>query len=180
MDASNEAEGREFMAALGDKSVPIVFLDPQFRGVLDKQHYGNEGIRQKWRARLPQMEEATIIEFIQQIDRVLVSKGHCFLWVDKFHLCSRNFLDWLQSSDLKAVDLLIGNKMKMGRGYRTRRQLEYLIVLQKEPEPGDSLNLCPTLFDEVALVRQWGRQAAYSVTKALSARCAAIQSGSSR
>ena len=38
------------------RSVPVAFLDPQYRGVLDHLAYGNEGVRRgAARAALPQM-----------------------------------------------------------------------------------------------------------------------------
>ena len=44
--------------ALRDRGIPatpLVFFDPQFREVLDKLAYGNEGARQVERCNLPQM-----------------------------------------------------------------------------------------------------------------------------
>ncbi|HKG70020.1 MAG TPA: hypothetical protein VKA92_14200, partial [Segetibacter sp.] len=67
--------------------ITACFFDPQYRGVMDKMKYGNEGERQKGRAELEQMSEETIKLFIKEIDRVLIPDGHLFLWVDKFHFC---------------------------------------------------------------------------------------------
>ena len=100
---------------------------------MDKQKYGNEGSRQKDRAKLPQMSDDTIAKFIQAIDRVLMASGHLFLWTDKFHLCSGIQTNWLQSTELNIVDLVTWNKRRIGMGYRTRRSSEYCIVLQKSP-----------------------------------------------
>ena len=41
------------------------------------------------------MPEATIAEFVRDVDRVLAPSGHLFLWVDKFHLCE-GFEAWLE------------------------------------------------------------------------------------
>ena len=100
---------------------------------MDKLKYGNEGkSRGKARCELVQMSEETIVDFIKEIDRVLKSSGHLFLWVDKFHLC-QGILSWLTDTNLNLVDMVVWDKGKIGMGYRTRRRSEYLIVLQKSP-----------------------------------------------
>ncbi len=109
-----------------------MFFDPQYRGVLDKLKYGNEG---KWRGKarcdLPQMDDDMIVHFISEIDRVLKPSGHLFMWSDKFNLC-QGVLKWFDNTDLNLVDMITWDKMKMGMGYRTRRKSEYLIILQKK------------------------------------------------
>lgn len=132
LDGSNQVDGRTLLAALAPASFPLCFFDPQYRGVLDRQKYGNEGSRQKHRALLPQMSEETIAAFVRAIDRVLMPSGHLMLWTDKFHLCT-GFLPWLEGTALRTVDLIVWNKRRIGMGYRTRRTSEYLIVLQKVP-----------------------------------------------
>lgn len=73
-------EGREFLSLLPEASIPAVFFDPQYRGILDKQKYGNEKeSRGRKRSALPQMPECDIVEFIQAIDRILTPSGHLFL-----------------------------------------------------------------------------------------------------
>ena len=81
-----EMNGLELLSHIKDGEVKLTFFDPQYRGVLDKMKYGNEGERQSGRASLEQMSEDIIIEFIKEIDRVLCPSGHLMLWVDKFHL----------------------------------------------------------------------------------------------
>ena len=81
-------EGLDFLSLLPPNSIPVAFLDPQYRGVLDKLSYGNEGQnRGKRRSALMQMDEQKIAQFAQGIDRALIPSGHLFLWMDKFHLC---------------------------------------------------------------------------------------------
>ena len=127
-------DGLDFLAQLPDASIAASFFDPQYRGVLDKLSYGNEGVlRGKQRSALPQMSSETIAEFIRSIDRVLGPSGHLFLWIDKFHLCS-GIDDWTEGTTLETVDLITWNKGRIGMGYRTRRTAEYLIVLQKAPK----------------------------------------------
>lgn len=126
-------DGIEFLKKLEEDTIPVSFFDPQYRGVLDKLNYGNEGKqRGAKRAVLNQMTEAKIAEFITLIDRVLIPSGHLFLWLDKFHLCS-GFHEWFHSTRLDVVDMITWDKGKIGMGYRTRRKSEYLIVLQKQP-----------------------------------------------
>ena len=129
----NKADGLNLLTSLSDKSIKTAFFDPQYRGVLDKLSYGNEGVnRAKARCNLTQMDEPTIKRFIKEIDRVLEPSGHLFLWVDKFHLC-QGVLEWLQHTDLNLVDMVVWDKGKIGMGFRTRRKSEYLIVCQKSP-----------------------------------------------
>jgi site-specific DNA-methyltransferase (adenine-specific) len=132
LDAANQADGLELLSLLQPNSFSLCIFDPQYRGVLDKQKYGNEGSRQKKRSGLPQMQEAQIISFIKQIDKALMPSGHLLLWTDKFHLCT-GFSDWLIGTELNTVDLIVWNKLRMGMGYRTRRMSEYCLVLQKAP-----------------------------------------------
>ena len=124
--------GLELMQSLESQSVDLCFFDPQYRGVLDKLKYGNEGERQKGRATLHQMSNETIIEFIAEIDRVLKNSCYLMLWIDKFDLCE-GIKQWLKGTELQIVDLITWDKGKMGMGYRTRKQCEYLLVLQKVP-----------------------------------------------
>ena len=133
-NARNKMAGLKFLNLLKDESVSACFFDPQYRGILDKMKYGNEGKnRGQARASLKQMDVATIIKFIREINRVLKASGHLFLWIDKFHLCS-GFNSWTDETDLETVDMITWDKDKMGMGYRSRRQSEHLVVLQKKPK----------------------------------------------
>lgn len=131
-DARNRSDGLVFLESLQEGAFPLCIFDPQYRGVLDRQKYGNEGERQKDRARLEQMDDALIGRFIARIDRVLLQSGHLLLWLDKYHLCT-GVSPWIGRTDLEIVDLITWNKMRIGMGYRTRRTSEYLLVLQKKP-----------------------------------------------
>ncbi len=134
LDTRLKMDGLAFLAGLPADSMPAAFLDPQYRGVLDKMAYGNEGkSRERARVALPQMTEDHITRFVAGIDRCLMPSGHLFLWIDKFHLCT-GIGSWLEGTSLETVDLLTWDKQRMGMGYRTRRQAEYLVVLQKSPK----------------------------------------------
>ena len=126
-------DGRKFLSRLPDAGIPVAFFDPQYRGVLDRLGYGNEGQgRGRGRCELQQMPPETIRGFVTELDRVLMQSGHLFLWMDKFHLCS-GFSDWLADTSLEVVDMLTWEKGRLGMGYRSRRISEHLVVLQKRP-----------------------------------------------
>lgn len=125
--------GFDLLLALPEKSVPCVFFDPQYRGVLDYLGYGNEGEqRGQKRSSLEQMDNNTIAKFIQESARILIPSGHLFLWIDKFHLAT-GIDHWITETSLEVVDFITWDKKRMGMGYRTRRHAEYLMVLQQEP-----------------------------------------------
>ena len=132
-DFKNLADGRLLLADLHGECISTAFFDPQYRGVLDKLKYGNEGkTRGQKRCSLPQMTECIIKQFIREIERVLKPSGHLFLWLDKYHL-SEGVHPWLADTSFQIVDLITWDKMRFGMGYRSRRQAEYLLVLQKPP-----------------------------------------------
>ena len=128
------ADGLALMEKLDEGSARVVFFDPQYRGVLDKLKYGNEGKqRGKERSSLPQMTEEVIMNFLGEIGRVLAPGGYLFLWVDKFHLV-QSVGKWLDAiPQLQVVDMITWDKGAIGMGYRTRRRAEYLVVIQKVP-----------------------------------------------
>jgi site-specific DNA-methyltransferase (adenine-specific) len=132
VDRRNRSEGIKFLSSLPDGTTPLVFFDPQYRGIMDYQGYGNEGARQVGRAALTQMSETTIRAFIEEITRVLRPKGHLMLWVDKFHL-AEGVHAWFAGLGVKMVDLITWDKGRIGMGYRTRRRCEYLAVIQRLP-----------------------------------------------
>lgn len=130
----NLCDGIELLKQIKDNSLKAVFFDPQYRGVLDKMSYGNEGKgRGKNRSSLKQMTDEIILQFLSQIERVLKPSGYLFLWVDKFHLVEGTKPWFNKTSQIETVDMITWNKMKIGMGYRTRRKSEYLLVLQKAP-----------------------------------------------
>lgn len=134
---TQQMDGLKFLEALPDNSTPLVFFDPQYRSVLTKLKYGNEGERQKERSQLPQMHDWVIADFIREIERILMPSGHMMLWMDKFILCSGASTVFPIITDIKKalrlVDMITWNKGKMGMGYRTRRCSEYLTIYQKPP-----------------------------------------------
>jgi len=144
-------DGVELLKQIQDKSLKVTFFDPQYRGILDKLSYGNEGkSRGKDRSDLPQMSEDIIKTFLKEIERVLLPSGYLFLLVDKFHLVE-GVNPWISDLNMEIVDLITWNKMKIGMGYRTRRKSEYLLVIQKLPKKAKStwtLHNIPDVWDE--------------------------------
>lgn len=128
----NKIDGLDLLKTIPENAVKIAFFDPQYRGVLDKLNYGNEGIKQGKRVELNQMPDEVIENFITEINRTLTNTGYLFLWIDKFHLV-QGVNEWIKNTDLKTVDLITWHKKTFGLGYRSRRVSEYLLVLQKPP-----------------------------------------------
>jgi site-specific DNA-methyltransferase (adenine-specific) len=133
LNSRQKMDGLKLLEKLETNSIPLVFFDPQYRSILDKQNYGNEGEgRQKDRSELPQMTNPMIKNFLKEIERVLIPSGHLMLWVDKYILCSGIHI-LMESIGLQLVDMITWNKQRMGMGYRSRRYSEHLIVFQKLP-----------------------------------------------
>jgi site-specific DNA-methyltransferase (adenine-specific) len=118
------------LRSLPDCCTPLVFFDPQYRGVLDKLKFGNEGARQKGRFNLPAMTDTYIDACCREAARVLVPSGYLLRWTDTFHLCEG---DHRRITELKCVDLIAWDSLRIGMGKRSRRRGDYLLVLQKPP-----------------------------------------------
>ena len=132
-NTKNKADGISLLTTIKTNTVSLCVFDPQYRGVLDKLKYGNEGAKQKERCQLQQMTTDQINLFLQQTSRILKPSGYLFLWLDKFHLCE-GIDDWLKGTEFEKVDLMVWVKPRIGMGYRLRRKTEYLIILQKKPK----------------------------------------------
>ena len=133
LNKKNLTDGLVLLSEVNDNCISAAFFDPQYRGLLDKMKYGNEGTtRGKSRSSLQQMNDETIHNFICEISRTLKSSGHLFLWVDKFHLCE-GLLPWVDGTDLSLVDMIVWDKNKMKMGWRSRHTCEYLVDFQKKP-----------------------------------------------
>lgn len=133
LNKRNVIDGIELMHMIPENSIKTCFFDPQYRGIMEKMNYGNEGERQKERSQLTQMDDNTIIKFIKEIDSVLLPSGHLFLWVDKFHVVE-GIHHWLKYTTLEIVDMIVWAKNTFGMGYRSRRTSEFCIVIQKKPK----------------------------------------------
>lgn len=132
--------GRALLRSLPDRSAALAVIDPQYRAMLDRQAYGNEGARQKGRAALQAMTDADIADFVEEVERVLKPSGHLLLWMDKFSLASGHYHGWLMRAPaLAVVDLVAWNKLRIGMGRRTRCVTEYVVVAQKDPVRGKGI-----------------------------------------
>ena len=132
-------DGLELIEKIDADSVSCCFLDPQYRGILEKLSYGNEGARQKGRALLEQMSEELIVEFLKSTTNVLIPSGYLFLWVDKFILCEGSHTNWFkevnrEKETMFLVDMITWDKQSFGMGYRSRKTSEYLLIYQKFPK----------------------------------------------
>jgi site-specific DNA-methyltransferase (adenine-specific) len=133
----NHAQSGDALAllqSLPDCCTPLIFFDPQHRAVLDKLQYGNEGARQKGRAKLPAMTEPYITECCLECARVLRPSGYLMLWLDTFHIGEAiNGHSSGLDKVLKCVDIIAWDKLRQGMGPRSRRRGDYLLIFQKPP-----------------------------------------------
>ena len=135
-NAQQSMSGYALLRSLQDRSAALAFFDPQYRAVLDKLKYGNEGARQKGRAALRAMSEYEISRFIEEIERVLKPSGHLMFWVDKYIIgesLMRQAPYFRFAELLRVVDVQHWNKGRPGMGKRLRCCSEYCIVAQKPP-----------------------------------------------
>ncbi len=143
LNYKNCCNGLDLLSSLNDETISASYFDPQYRGIMEKLDYGNEGARQSGRAQLEQMSESLIEDFIEEISRVLKPSAYLFLWVDKFILCEGSHKNWFEGYSSKIhenklkmnlVDMITWNKESFGMGYRTRKTSEYLLIYQKSPK----------------------------------------------
>ena len=128
---AQKGDALELLRSLPGACTPLVFFDPQFRAVMDKLKYGNEGSRQRERFKLPAMTDDYIDECCREIARVLTPSGYFMLWTDTFNLCQAHHL---RIADvLSCVDLIAWDNQRPGNGHRTRHRGTHLLVLQKPP-----------------------------------------------
>ena len=129
-----KTQALKLLERLPENSTSCVFFDPQYRGVMDKMNYGNEktGDRSSKRANLPQMTNKDIVNIFESVGTVLAPNGYVFLWVDTHHLMEGDIKQWLPS-DMRIVDMIVWDKLRIGMGYRSRRSCEFLVVCQKHP-----------------------------------------------
>jgi site-specific DNA-methyltransferase (adenine-specific) len=121
------------MRSLPDGCAALGFFDPQYRELLERQRYGNEGVsRQSVRAQLPAMSASYIHEVVAEFARVLRPSGYLMRWLDKFVLCEGRHL-CVPFDALKVVDLIGTDTGRIGMGYRTRCRGDFLLIMQKPP-----------------------------------------------
>src|SRR5262245_20186146 len=118
---AQQGDALDLLTSLPDACAALAFFDPQFREVLDKLAYGNEGARQGERCSLPQMSAEFIDACCREIARVLKPSGYCFRWIDDFGLCEGHHLR-IGKDCLERVGLLAWDNERMGMGYRLRQR----------------------------------------------------------
>jgi len=111
--------------------IPLVIFDPQYRHNLDHLKYGNEGARQKGRAKYPQQGNEEIVAMGAQIERILMPSGYVMLWCDMYIHVTGASLKFFPN--LTPVCDVIWDKGAIGMGYRTRRRCERAVFFQKPP-----------------------------------------------
>ena len=130
-NVAQQGDCLELLRSLSEACSPLVFLDPQYRGVMDKLKYGNEGSRQKGRFLLPPMTGEYIDRCSREAVRVLRPSGYLLRWTDEFHLCEA---DHLRIKDvIRCVGVIAWDNLRPGNGNRARHRGTYLLILQKEP-----------------------------------------------
>lgn len=137
-----QMDGLKLLLSLPHDSVDLSIQDYQYREILDNMDYGNKDDgRQKARVALAQMSTEVIISFLKETAFVLKPSAYVFLWVDKFILCEGLHLGWLSAVNdghkkpiLNMVDMITWDKGLIGQGYRSRRQSEHLLIIQKTPK----------------------------------------------
>ena len=148
-------DGNLLLRSINPEEIDLCFFDPQYRSILDKMSYGNEGERkQVARARLRQMPDGLIVDFLQGISRALKPSGYMFFWMDKFIVAEALHKAWMEHVNAGArrpvmnlVDMICWDKGSFGNGYRTRRTNEYLMVYQKAPKSTKSWIRTPSVPD---------------------------------
>jgi site-specific DNA-methyltransferase (adenine-specific) len=128
---AQQGDALKLLQSLPDGCTPLVHFDPQYRTNADKLKFGNEGVRQKGRFKLPQMADAYIHQCCREIARVLRPSGYLALWSDAFRLGTGNHLE--VKNVLPCVDIIVWANGRFGMGKRSRRCGEFLLVLQKPP-----------------------------------------------
>lgn len=134
-DARQQMDGLKLLKWMAPRSAALMIFDPQYRGVLDKMNYGNEGEqRERGRAKLPVMTEYQIARFIEEAHRILKPGAHLLLWIDKFMLAeARHLALFAYAPEMVRVELIHWNKLRPGMGRRARWRSEYLVIAQKPP-----------------------------------------------
>lgn len=132
LNTRHRAGAMSMLATLPYGCAALAVFDPQYRGVLDRQKYGNEGARQIRRAQLPSMSYGAITAVLTELERVLKPSGHVVLWADKFTVASGHHCRWVPEG-LETVGMIAWNKGRPGMGWRERCRTEYALILQKPP-----------------------------------------------
>jgi len=109
----------------------LVIFDPQYKNTSQTARH----IQQNYHA-LPNInqDEINIIEFVKEIERVLVPSGFLLFWIDDQILLKKNYLNWLPRN-LQLIEILVWSKGKyVGLGINYfRKNCEFALLIQKKP-----------------------------------------------
>src|SRR5215831_16653854 len=109
-NSAQRGDALALLQSLPDCCTPLVFFDPQHRGVLNYLQFGNEGARQRGRATLPVMDENYIDAVCLESARTLKPGGYLMRWTDTYCLCEGHHL---RIADVaKPVDLLAWDNLR--------------------------------------------------------------------
>jgi site-specific DNA-methyltransferase (adenine-specific) len=134
LNARQRIDAVDLLSRIPDRIATMFWFDPQYRAVLDRLAFGNEGARQKGRSALKSMTDGDIAFVVEEAARVLKPSGHLMLWTDKFSVASGHWQQWRRRArHLEIVDMIAWNKMRIGMGRRARCVSEFLLILQKHP-----------------------------------------------
>ena len=130
---AQRGDALELLHSLSDECAPLAFFDPQHRGMLDKLKFGNEGARQKGRAKLPAMSESYIDEVCREAVRVLAPSGYLLRWIDTFGLCEGHHLRIADA--IKCVDLIAWDNLRLrtGQALAAARRLSARAAEEADP-----------------------------------------------
>jgi hypothetical protein len=127
IDARNVGDALALLREVPTEFTKLVFWDPQFQQLLDKQHYGNEGLnRRKRRKQLPAMSADFIASCDAEIGRITLPSGYCCRWVDEFQLLNGLF----KIAGLEHVGVIHWNNGRPGMGKRVRPSGGSMVIMQ--------------------------------------------------
>ena len=153
-NVAQKGDALALQRSLPDRCTPLVFFDAQYRGVMDKLKFGNEGARQMGRFKLPPMTGDYIDACCREAMRLLIPSGYLMVWSDTFNLCEAHHL---RVADVcKIVDLLAWDNLRMGMGKRARRQGDYLLIIQKPP-------ITPSTWRDHGIPSRWSEKIDFAV-----------------
>jgi site-specific DNA-methyltransferase (adenine-specific) len=143
LNVAQRGDALALLRSLLDSCSPLVFFDPQYRGILDEMDFGNEGARQRGRAGLRAMTGDYIDSCCRESARVLRPGGYLMLWGDTFNVLQAHHLRISEANTddktitperpFKSVDMIAWDNEGFGMGKRSRRCGDYLLILQRPP-----------------------------------------------
>jgi site-specific DNA-methyltransferase (adenine-specific) len=145
-DVALREDALTLLRAMPDDCAAVAFFDPQYRGVLDRLKFGNEGARQKGRYKLPSMSSQYIDACGREIARILRPSGYLALWADTFNVCQAHHLRIADA--IQVVDLIAWDNLRPGMGKRSRQRGDYVVLMQTPP-------ISPSTWRDRSIPNRW-------------------------